>query len=244
MNNMKTILYTLFLIAVYNTLTEAQMLTVFDRWHAIDELIRDRKIDEDDAQDSIEIYVKLAKKEFKKLGVPGTKRIDWAFPMSGWSSITYRDGGKDYKDERFDYFQGGESKGHPAHDIFFPDTNKDVMDDVTGEKVYATAMVTGIVFTLHADWENGDFFRSGNYVKIFDPQTEAMFYYSHLDSVFVKVGQLVKAGDPIGYVGRTGRKAIGGRTHVHIAYYRIDDGYPVPEMIIQDLYRAEKRITK
>lgn len=229
---------------LYSASLEAQVLTVFDRWHAADELIRDRKIDKDDAQDSIEMYVELAKKEFKKLGVPGTKRKDWAFPMSGWSSITYREGGKDYKDDRFDYFQGGESKGHPAHDVFFPDTNKDVIDDVTGEKVYATAMVTGIVFTLHGEWKAGDFFRSGNYVKIFDPETEAMFYYSHLDSVFVKVGQLVKAGDPIGYVGRTGRKAINGRTHVHIAYYKIDDGYPEPEEIITDLYNAEKRLKK
>lgn len=217
---------------------------ISERWNATDVLIWDRKIDRDAAIDSIEYYIPLAVKEFKTHGIPTTKRNAWAFPMSGWTSVTYRDKGQDYKDEKFDYFQGGESKGHPAHDIFIVDKDNDGIEDSVGTKIYATSMVNGLVIGVHSVWKVGDFYRSGNYVKVFDPESEALFYYSHLDSVFVVPGQIVKAGDPVGYVGRTGRKAINGRTHVHIAYYKIDDGEPIPEDIINDLYDAEKRHLK
>jgi hypothetical protein len=212
------------------------------RWHNVDMLIRDRKIDKSDAIDSIAKFVPLAKKYFKSSGLTVTQRTDWVFPLSEFSEISYRTNGNDYKEAGFDYFQGGESKGHPAHDIFILDKDSNAIEDLTGNYVDAAAMVNGVVISLHLGWKKGDFFRSGNYVKLFDPQSEAIFYYSHLDSVFVNVGQIVKAGEPIGYVGRTGRKAIHGKTHLHIAYYKIEDGYPEPEDIIQDLYKAEKKI--
>jgi murein DD-endopeptidase MepM/ murein hydrolase activator NlpD len=238
--NKRYILFLMIIIAGIN-ITYSQALTVYDRWHKTDQLIRDRKIDAGDAEDSIALYVKLAKDDFRTLGIPATKRADWVFPMSGWTSVSYRSGGKDYKDARFDYFQGGEFKDHPANDIFFPDKDSNTYEDSTGEKVYAAAMVTGIVISKYSTWFKQDYLRSGNYVKLFDPETEAIFYYSHLDTVFVEIGQLLTAGEPLGFVGRTGRKAIKGKTHVHIAYYKIDDGHPVPEEIIQDLYKAEKR---
>ena len=237
----KTLILAITALLFFEAGSYGQVKTVFDRWDKTDKLIMGRKIDRDAAIDSIIMYVPMAVQEFKTLDIHTTKRGVWAFPMSGWTGIIYRSGGNDYKDSRFDYFQGGESKGHPAHDIFILDDNKDVFEDSTGKKVFAVSMVNGVVFTKHSTWVTGDFGRGGNYVKIFDPETEAMFYYSHLDSVFVEVGQVVSAGEPIGYVGRTGRKALNGKTHIHIAYYKIEDGEPVPEKIIKDLYKAEKR---
>lgn len=217
--------------------------SIFERWHKTDQLIRDRKIDEDAAMDSIKMYVKLGKAEFKTYGIAGTKRSDWVFPMSDFTWYSYRTGGKDYKDEFFSYFQGGEFKGHPAHDIFILDIDTNSFEDSTGRQVPAIAMVNGIVISTYNTWFRADYLRSGNYIKLFDPESEAIFYYSHLDSVFVKPGELVKAGDKIGYIGRTGRKAIKGKTHIHIAYYKIDEeGDPVPEDILNDLYRAQSRM--
>jgi len=230
-------------ISIQNVLL-SQALTVFERWHKTDQLIRDRKIDKDDAIDSIIKYVPLAVQDFKTRDIPATKRADWVFPMIGWTSVSYRTDGKDYKDEGFDYFQGGEFTGHPAHDIFIIDKDTNVFEDSTRQKVYATAMVTGIVISTYGTWFRADYLRSGNYVKLFDPESKAIFYYSHLDTVFVTPGQLVIAGEPLGYVGRTGRKAIKGKTHIHIAYYKIEDGEPVPEDIIKDLYIAEKKVKK
>jgi peptidoglycan LD-endopeptidase LytH len=240
---MTKILFT-FLFLLLTSDFYSQVLTVFDRWHKTDQLIRDRKIDKDDAIDSILLYVPLAVQEFKTRDIPATKRADWVFPMSGWTVCTYREKGKDYRDEGFDYFQGGEFKGHPAHDIFILDKDSNGVEDSTGTKIYATAMVTGIVISTYTTWFKGDYLRSGNYVKLFDPESKAIFYYSHLDSVFVNPGQLVTAGEPIAYVGRTGRKAIKGKTHVHIAYYKIEDGEPIPYDIIKDLYAAEKRMVE
>lgn len=217
---------------------------LFARWNKTDLLIMDVKIPKDDAIDSINKYVTDANEYFSKTGLKTTTRDKWVFPMKNWTSVSYRSGGKDYGDVYFDYFQGGESHNHPAHDIFILDKDSNGVEDSTGQKVEAVSIINGIVFTILSDWKKGDFGRAGNYVKIYDPESEAMFYYSHLDSVFVKTGQVVKAGDPVGYVGRTGRKAIGGRTHLHIAYYPIYNGYPEPENFIDDLYLAEKKAKK
>jgi len=218
--------------------------SLFERWSKTDDLIWDTKIGRDAAVDSIAHYVPLAVKFCKAVGVKFTERKDWVFPMKGYTKISYRRDGNDYKDSRFDYFQGGESHDHPAHDIFIQDIDANTLEDSTGKHVDALAMVSGVVFWTVSDWKPGDFGRGGNSVKLFDPESQAMFYYSHLDSVTVKVGDIVKAGDKVGTIGRTGRKAVKGKTHLHIAYYPIIDGEPEPEDFIQDLYNAEKRAEK
>jgi hypothetical protein len=236
---MKIFSFIIFLIFSFNI--TAQDNSVIFRWNNIDTLIRDNKIDKDDAIDSIEKFVHDAVNFYKKKGVIFTNRENWVFPMSGFTKTSYRDNGYDYRDEDFDYFQGAEFHGHPAHDIFILDNDKNSLEDSTGGYVNAIAMVSGVIITSYSRWKPGDFMRAGNYINLFDPRSEAIFYYSHLDSVFVKTGDIVKAGDVIGFVGRTGRKALFGKTHIHISYYKIIDGYPQPVDIIGDLYKAENR---
>src|SRR3990170_4497420 len=210
--------------------------SIYQRWYKTDNLIRDINIDIDDAIDSIKLYVKLAQKELKQSGFVTTKKEDWVYPITGWTWNSYRQNGKDYRDSTFDYFQGGEYHGHPAHDIFILDKDSNGVEDSTGKKVTAVSIVNGVVISIYNKWKPGNLLRSGNYVKIYDPETNAIFYYSHLDTVFVKVGNKVKAGDAVAFVGRTGRKAFRGKTHLHVAYYKISNGYPKPVDIIQDLY--------
>lgn len=237
------IIYILLLLSSADSFSQGKT-DIFHRWSYTDNLIWDRKIERDAAVDSIALYVPLAVKYCRDIGVIFTKTKRWAFPMKGYTNISYRTGGNDYKDEKFDYFQGGESKGHPAHDIFILDSDSNTVEDSTGKKVEATAMVSGVIIAVKSNWETGDFGRGGNYVKLFDPESEAIFYYSHLDTVTVNVGNIVNAGDMLGYVGRTGRKAIHGKTHIHVAYYVIDEGEPEPVDFIEDLYKAEKRAGK
>jgi len=210
------------------------------RWDALDKLIRDRKVPKHDAIDSIRKFVTST----VDLDLQYTPRNQWLFPLSGCTQVTYRQNGNDYRDSKFDYFQGGEFKGHPAHDIFILDADSNGIEDAANQKVKAVAMVSGVIISVYSGWRHGDFLRSGNYVKLFDPATQGIFYYSHLDSIFVTVGQFVTAGESIAYIGRTGRKAIRGRTHLHLAYYKIEDGYPRPVDIIEDLREAQKRIGK
>lgn len=134
-----------------------QSNSIFIRWDATDKLIRDRKIEKDAAIDSIKKYVPLAidylvGQTFLSVGQVSkqdsfrfTKRKDWKYPLAGFTSVAYRNNGDDYKDGDYDYFQGGEFKGHPAHDIFILDKDSNGIEDVTGDKVKAAAMGKSVV---------------------------------------------------------------------------------------------------
>jgi hypothetical protein len=215
--------------------------SIIKRWNNIDTLIRDQGIDKDGAIESLQVIIPRAIQYCKNNHVIFTDNKHWAFPMSGFTVTSYRENGNDFRTDYFDYFEGAEFYGHPAHDIFILDKDSNGIEDSTGKHVYAVAMVSGAIITSFGRWKIGDIGRAGNYINLFDPEGQGIFYYSHLDSVFVKSGDIVNAGDIIGLVGRTGRKAIFGKTHIHIGYYKIDDGYPEPVDIINDLYNAEKR---
>jgi len=60
----------------------------------------------------------------------------------------------------------------------------------------------------------------GTYVYTLNPGGE-QYYFAHLDAYAddIKVGQILKAGDVIGYVGNTG-DAAGGPTHLHFTIYK------------------------
>ncbi len=145
------------------------------------------------------------------------------FPLKNFTLVYYRDYGNDYKVAGYDYFQGSNTKGHPAHDIMILDKNKDLLDDSTLKPVDVVSMSSGVVVATDTTWQIGSLLRGGKYVKVFDVTNNGIFYYSHLSVVNVKPGDIVNAGDKIGEVGRTGRKAIlaPGKTHVHVAYLNI-----------------------
>jgi hypothetical protein len=229
------------LLSILQITVLTQDNSIISRWNNNDTLIRDLKIDKDDAIDSLDIIIPIAIEYCKDKNILFTHRNDWVFPMSDFTQTSYREGGNDFRTDYFDYFEGAEFYGHPAHDIFILDKDSNGIEDSTGRRVNAVAMVSGVVITSYGKWKIGDIGRAGNYINLFDPAGPGIFYYSHLDSVFVKSGDIVKAGDVIGLVGRTGRKAVFGKTHIHIGYYKITNGYPEPVDIIKKLYAAEKQ---
>lgn len=88
---------------------------------------------------------------------------------------------------------------------------------VDSKRVYAT--VSGTV--SRAGWENPNNHRQGfgRYVRI-DCKVDGVpycAYYGHLSRVAVQVGDVVKAGDPIGTEGSTGRST---GSHVHYCLRR------------------------
>lgn len=216
-----------------------------EKWNQLDSLIVCGCIDKDDAEELMLQYEPLVIDYFKKNKGIMLNRTDWSFPLGNFTKIHYRDYGNDYKQAGYDYFQGSNSKGHPAHDIMILDSNKDLLDDSTLKPVDVLSMSSGVVVSVDTTWKPGSILRGGKYVKIFDVANMGLFYYSHLSEVTVKPGDIVNGGDKIGEVGRTGRKAIlpGGKTHLHIAFLKFEDGYPVPEEIIKDLRLAEKKRT-
>jgi len=214
----------------------------------LDSLIVNNAIESDEAIEQIKEYESDLDNYFKKNSGKHVPRNNWSFPLKNFTSIYYRDYGNDYKVSGYDYFQGGETKGHPAHDLMILDFNKDMLDDSTKMPVDVVSMSSGVVIATDATWEPGSKLRGGKYVKVYDATNKGIFYYSHLSKVSVKPGDIVNAGTKIGEVGRTGRKANlpAGKTHLHVAFLKVTDGYPLPDDIIKDLRRAEKNyyITK
>jgi peptidoglycan LD-endopeptidase LytH len=221
-------------------------LSVSEKWNNLDKKIASKSISKDAALNLIEKYVNESSSEYFRRGGRNIKFSDWVFPLKNFSNISYHKNGNDYNEKDYDYFDGNESWNHPANDICIADTNNDCLDDVTGYPVDVISMSGGIVIATDSTWEPGSILRAGKYIRIFDVTNINLFYYSHLKSVNKKPGDIIKPGDKIGEVGRTGRTMIlsDGQTHLHIALLHISDSYPEPEPLINDLKRTEQKYKK
>jgi murein DD-endopeptidase MepM/ murein hydrolase activator NlpD len=161
------------------------------------------------------------------------------FPLKGYDIKAI--GGKNgsgYIAAGYDFFTGNKHGGHPAHDIFIRDANQDGLDDKTGKEVQVLSACEGVVVATETGWQPGSAQRGGNYIWIYSPTKDVLWYYAHNNKVFVKPGDMVYAGTPIATVGRTGANAAMKRspTHLHFMTLRFDTGcYPRPENIYQTL---------
>ncbi len=230
-----------FIVLLFNTCTaqsQNNIISLTSEWNEVDSLITIKTIDKDSAVEKIFRLSSRLKKILRK--DPKVNKAEFSFPLQNYGlidSIRFFKDGLDYIDEDYDYFQGSNSIGHPAHDIIINDKDKDLKDDITGQPVDVVSVCDGIVIAVNTSWQPGSNLRGGKYVKIFDPARNGFYYYSHLSQVNVFPGTILKSGDKIGEVGRTGRRAIlkEGSTHLHIGFLRLNDGYPEPEEIISDL---------
>ena len=243
MNNLKILFFTVTAALLFlQSVSFSQTKNICDKWDILDSLITNSFIEKEDALLLMKEYEPEVRTYFRRQKGVMTSRTDWVFPLKNQSSFYYRENGNDYKLSKYDYFQGSNTKGHPAHDIMIADSNKDLLDDVTLKPVDVVSMSSGVVVATDTTWNPGSLLRGGRYVKIFDVANNCIFYYSHLSVVSVSPGDVINEGDKIGEVGRTGRKAIfkSGKTHLHIAALEVKDGYPVPVDIISDLKRIDK----
>jgi peptidoglycan LD-endopeptidase LytH len=239
---LKSLISLILINLIISTLAFADSLAVFDKWDLLDKKIALNKTDKYFAIQLIKKYeIESAKYYYFNHG-RDVKRDEWIFPLKNFSSFEFYKNGKDYNEDSYDYFEGNKSWNHPANDIFIADTNKDCMDDITGKPVDVVSMSGGIVVAADTTWEQGSILRAGKYIRIYDVTNKRLFYYSHLNTIFKKPGDIVYPGDKIGEVGRTGRMAIlpDGTTHLHIALLYLDNGYPMPETLISDFKRMGK----
>lgn len=96
--------------------------------------------------------------------------------------------------------------GHKGIDVFAR-AGEPVVAPVTGTIINVTTQDSGA---------------GGRTVTI--QKDDINYYHAHLDRVFVKAGQTIKAGQLIGTVGDTG-SARGTHPHVHFSMYYADRGY-------------------
>lgn len=172
---------------------------------------------------------------------PEYPNSEWVFPVRGYDASSIGGvNGSGYRPGGFDFFVPG-SGIHPAHDIFIRDRNQDCLDDLTGMPVEILSMSGGLVVEKRDNWTPDMDTRGGNFVYVFDNFSQGLFYYAHLNDVYVNVGDFVVPGFVLGTMGRTGTNALPARspTHLHIMYVKSYDGDIRCEDIYRDLLNAK-----
>jgi murein DD-endopeptidase MepM/ murein hydrolase activator NlpD len=216
----------------------------FNRLYAA---IRDQKIARASAEEQVRALLPQIREYFRGRRATPTPPDAWRFPVEGYDASSI--GGKNgsgYVADGYDYFDGYKSHGHPGHDIFIRDRNRDELDDETGKPVNVISISTGVVVAYSPDWNKDSQLRGGRYLYIYDPAADGVFYYAHNRSLAVKPGDIVAAGQVIATVGRSGHNASAPRspTHLHVMFLSTADGYPRPRDIYQDLLRTGRRVRR
>jgi len=156
----------------------------------------------------------------------------FVFPLRNYSPDAIGGSrGNGYHSAGFDLFDYRVRCSHPAQDIFIKDRNQDCLEDQSDQPVDVLSMTNGVVLSIKTDWKPGQEYRGGNWVWVYDPLLDGLFYYAHNNAVLVRPGQWVQAGDKLAEVGRTGYNAYKTRspTHLHLMYLQLQpDGLPKP----------------
>ncbi len=213
------------------------------QFNQLNTLIRDGLVGKEAAHNKIKELLPKIRAYFQAKGGTDSPPDTWVFPVEGYHPRSIGGvKGKGYVPKGYDYFDGNKHGGHAAHDIFITDKNQDELDDVTGKPVNVLSMRNGVVVASVNEWPVGSELRGGRYVYVFDPALNSLIYYAHNREVLVKPGDLVKAGQALATVGRSGKSAYASRspTHLHIMQLVFEDGYPKPNDLYQALLRARR----
>jgi murein DD-endopeptidase MepM/ murein hydrolase activator NlpD len=192
--------------------------------------IRENKSTPDQSREKFQKMMFILKKAFPHANYDSAC-VELVFPLRGFDYRAVGGAGSGYRSKGFNLFDNSKKASHPAHDIFIKDRNQDCMDDRSGEYVEVLSVSNGLVIATENDWQIGSEYRGGNYVWVYDFDSNGLWYYAHQREIYVKTGDYVKAGQRIAQVGRTGYNAAMPRsdTHLHLTYLRIDeDGNPNP----------------
>ncbi|MDX5346012.1 MAG: M23 family metallopeptidase [Hymenobacteraceae bacterium] len=204
-------------IAVEENVKPDSLLFYCQQFDSLNTNIRDNKIDKINAEQQVAELLFKIKHNFRNSTDKLSSEV--YFPLSGYTAKAIGgENGNGYKPNGYSFFDGNKHKGHPAHDIFIYDKDQNTLDDVTGNEVSVLSVHAGVVVALSKEWQPDSNLRGGNYIWVYDPVKNLLIYYAHNKSVLVSVGEIVKAGEAIATVGRTGLNAYKKRspTHLHI----------------------------
>ncbi len=212
-----------------------------ERFNSLNTLVRDGKIGRDAARKELKRLLAELRTEYYRKGGADYGKDAWVFPLAGYDAHAITGGrNKGYIASGYDYFTGNRHGGHPAFDIFIHDRNQDCLDDRTGKPVKVLSLTGGIVVALEREWKQGSALRGGKYLWIYDPANNLLVYYAHNSDLFVKLGDMVKPGDWLANVGRSGFNAAKHRSpsHLHLSVLQLKDGRPLPVSVYGELARA------
>ena len=194
--------------------------------------IRDGAISPDSARNAFSALMQDLKSHFKSDTCRAIDSSYFVYPVKNYTARQSVGGrGRGYRDKGFDLFDREVQGSHPAHDLFVQDKDQDNLDDRTWKAVDVLAFTSGVVLATETGWKYDSEYRGGNWIWIYDPCLDGLFYYAHNNIVEVQPGQWVTAGNKIAEMGRSGYNAYQKRspTHLHLMYLQLEeDGLPIP----------------
>ena len=217
--------------------------TPSERFNTFNNLVRDGMVGRNDGIKNLNALLTELKKDYYRRGGKDFPRNGWIFPVQSYDAKSLS-GASDngFIVSGYDYFSGNRHGGHPSFDIFIRDRNQDGLDDLSGLPVKVLSLGGGQVVALESEWQQGSTLRGGNYIWLYDPGNELLVYYAHNGNLAVRLGDIVKPGQLLGTVGRSGLHAAMPRspTHLHLTVLEIKDGRPSPLNVYRDLTGAGK----
>jgi hypothetical protein len=200
-------------------------------FHQIQLDIRDGAVTPDSARRAFRAVMIGLRGAYQRDSCPSIDSSYFVFPIRSYTPReTIGARGRGYRGNGFDLFDMDVTGSHPAHDLFVRDKDQDNLDDRTWKPVDVLAFTSGVVVATETGWKYDSEFRGGNWIWIYDPCLDGLFYYAHNNIVEVQPGQWVQAGHKIAEMGRSGYNAYKTRspTHLHLMYLQLDS-YGMPE---------------
>ncbi|HEX8960452.1 MAG TPA: M23 family metallopeptidase [Geobacteraceae bacterium] len=213
-------------------------------FNLLNTLVRDGRILRPKAKEELLRLLPAIREYYYANGGKDYDRSEWVFPLEGYSARAIAEGRRHgYEPRGYDFCDGNRHKAHPALDIFIRDRDRDQRDDRTGAFVPVLSLTGGVVVALENSWEPGSALRGGKYLWIYDPAADILVYYAHNRELSVGLGAVVRPGDRIAFVGRTGLNAYRKRspTHLHISCLKVGDGALTPENLYPVLLHSRTR---
>lgn len=213
----------------------------FDR---LNSRVRDGETGKEVAKAELQRLLPSIREYYYAHGGKDFRQDEWAFPLAGYTAQAIAGGKRHgYEPRGYDWFAGNRHTAHPSLDIFIRDRNQDERDDRTGAHVPVLSVTGGIVVAVATGWQASSRLRGGNYVWIYDPSINSLLYYAHNRELEVTLGTIVKPGDRLATVGRSGLNAAKRRspTHLHLTWLNIKSGNLIPEYPYQYLINSLTR---
>ena len=205
---------------------QSKLACYADSFNILNTRIRDQTIGKAKARKLAAHYLNQIKVNYNSTQVLSPPDPEWYFPLNGYDRKAIGGiNGNGYIPKGYNYFDGNNHLGHPAHDIFIRDANQDLMDDRSQRDVPVVSITSGVVVAIEKYWKPDSELRGGKYIYIFDPVNQLLFYYAHNSTVQVQVCDVITAGKVIGTVGRSGKNAFKKRspTHLHLMVLKTEN---------------------
>lgn len=213
-------------------------------FHFLYQSIRNGEINHEEARTKVQTLLPQIKDYYIEKNGINYAAEEYVFPVEGYgANMIGGHKGSDYIPGKYNFYNTHGNSSHPAHDIFINDRDQDSRDDQTNNPVKILSMTGGVVVSTEHFWDTTMTAKGGNYIYIYEPFSKKLYYYAHNETLWIGLGEVVKPGQHIADMGRTGRNANKKRspTHLHFSVLQFeDDGSAQPVKPYTALSNARK----